>query len=77
MRILVVEDEEKVAEFIRRGLVDEYGLVVHPVALGAGTPFFPPLEAPLRLTLSDTRTFRSGVVYLGYLRAQEATPGRA
>jgi dihydrofolate reductase len=54
------------AEFIRRGLVDEYGLVVHPVVLGAGTPFFPPLDSPIRLRLIETRTFRSGVVYLGY-----------
>jgi dihydrofolate reductase len=54
------------AEFVRRGLVDEYWLVVHPVVLGAGTPFFPPLDSPLPLRLIETRTFRSGVVYLGY-----------
>ena len=54
------------AEFIRRGLVDEYRLVVHPVVLGAGTPFFPPLDGPITLRLIETRTFRSGVVYLGY-----------
>jgi dihydrofolate reductase len=54
------------AEFIRRGLVDEYRLVVHPVILGAGTPYFPRLERPLALRLTETRTFASGVVYLGY-----------
>lgn len=54
------------AEFIRRGLVDEYWLVVHPVVLGAGTPFFPPLDGPIPLRLIESRTFRSGVVYLGY-----------
>jgi dihydrofolate reductase len=54
------------AEFIRRGLIDEYQLVVHPVAIGAGTPFFPDLERPLGLRLVDTRTFQSGVVYLAY-----------
>jgi dihydrofolate reductase len=54
------------AAFIRRGLVDEYQLLVHPVILGSGTPFFPPLDAPLRLRLTDTRTFSSGVTYLGY-----------
>jgi dihydrofolate reductase len=52
------------AQFIRRGLVDEYRLVVHPVVLGAGTPFFPPLDGPVPLRLIETRTFRSGVVYL-------------
>jgi dihydrofolate reductase len=57
------------AEFVRHGLVDVYGLVVHPVVLGAGTPYFPPLQAPLRLRLMETRTFASGVTYLGYERA--------
>jgi dihydrofolate reductase len=52
--------------FIRRGLVDRYQLLVHPVVLGAGTPFFPKLESPIRLRLAETRTFESGVLYLGY-----------
>ncbi len=54
------------SEFIKRGLVDEFQLIVHPVVLGAGLPFFPALERPLRLKLLDTRTFTSGVEYLGY-----------
>ena len=56
--------------FIRRGLVDEYRLVVHPVILGAGTPFFPPLDAPLDLTLLETRTFASGVIAVRYAAAR-------
>jgi dihydrofolate reductase len=55
--------------FIERGLVDEYRLVVHPVVLGAGTPFFPRLDRPIGLRLLETRTFASGVVYLGYAAA--------
>ena len=54
------------AGFIRRGLVDEYALVVHPVILGAGTPLFPDLERPAGLRLLETRTFSSGAVYLGF-----------
>ena len=54
------------AEFIRRGLVEEYRLLVHPVVLGAGTPFFPELESPIHLQLTETATFDSGVIYLGY-----------
>jgi dihydrofolate reductase len=52
--------------FIRRGLVDEYRLVVHPVILGSGTPFFPALEESIGLRLIETRTFSSGAVYLGF-----------
>ena len=56
------------ATFMRLGLIDEYRPVVHPVVLGGGTPFFPALEDRIRLRLTDTRTFGSGVVYLRYQR---------
>lgn len=56
------------AEYVRRDLVDVYRLVVHPVILGSGTPFFPSLAAPLQLRLTETRAFASGAVYLGYER---------
>jgi dihydrofolate reductase len=52
--------------FIERGLVDEYRVVVHPVVLGAGTPYLPALRDRIGLRLLETRTFGSGVVYLGY-----------
>jgi dihydrofolate reductase len=52
--------------FIQRGLVDQYGLVVHPVVIGSGTPMFPALRDRIGLRLLETRTFGSGVVYLGY-----------
>lgn len=54
------------ASFIRAGLVDEYQLLIHPVAIGGGTPFFPPLEQPLPLNLVETHTFSSGVQLLTY-----------
>ena len=52
--------------FMRLGLIDEYRLFVHPVILGAGTPFFPALDDRVALKLLETRTFGSGVVYLRY-----------
>jgi dihydrofolate reductase len=61
------------ARFVARGLVDAYELLVHPVILGAGMPFFPTLTGPIRLRLLGTRTFGSGVVLLRY----EAVRGRA
>jgi len=54
------------AQFIQRDLVDEYRLVVHPVILGAGTPYFPPLDRRIGLELVETRTFASGAIYLRY-----------
>ena len=55
--------------FVARGLVDEYRLLVHPVILGAGTPFFPSLPTPIRLRLTERRSFASGVTLLAYSAA--------
>jgi dihydrofolate reductase len=57
------------ASFIKRGLVDEFGLVVHPVVIGGGTPFLPAVEERISLRLMETHTFDSGATYLGYSRA--------
>ncbi|MGD9890319.1 MAG: hypothetical protein AB7R89_16360 [Dehalococcoidia bacterium] len=38
---------------------------------GNATPALPPLNHQLNLRLVDSRTFRSGVVYLAYQRAGE------
>ena len=51
---------------MRAGLIDEFRLFVHPMILGAGTPFFAALDARIPLRLLETRTFSSGVVYLRY-----------
>lgn len=63
---LSVSGPSLAAEFARRDLIDEYRLVVHPVILGAGTPFFPPLDRRIELDLVGERTFGSGARYLGY-----------
>lgn len=54
-------------QFVRRGLVDEYRLVIHPVVLGAGTPFWPALDEPLAVRLVETRTFASGAELRTYV----------
>ncbi len=54
-------------QFIRRGLVDEYRLVVHPVVLGRGLPFWPELDAPLKLELVEAPSFSSGSEARTYL----------
>ncbi|MFN8215775.1 MAG: dihydrofolate reductase family protein [Solirubrobacterales bacterium] len=47
------------------GLIDEYHLLVHPVALGAGLPIFAERTG---LDLLECRRFPSGVVLLSYRR---------
>jgi dihydrofolate reductase len=54
------------AACIELGLVDEYRLIVQPVLLGSGKPFFPPVREAISLKLIETRTFGSGVAYLRY-----------
>ena len=51
---------------MRAGLIDEYRLFVHPMILGAGTPFFAAMDTRIPLRLLETHTFSSGVVYLRY-----------
>jgi dihydrofolate reductase len=50
------------------GLVDEYWLLKHPVALGRGLPLFAKLPAPLDLELVDSRAFPRGSVAHVYRR---------
>jgi dihydrofolate reductase len=56
---------------VTTGLIDEYRLLVLPVAIGRGKPLFGKLPAPLRLQLQEERSFRNGVVAHVYLVAQE------
>jgi dihydrofolate reductase len=44
----------------RARLVDEYRLVINPVALGRGLPLFQDLPEPLHLELVQARAFSSG-----------------
>jgi dihydrofolate reductase len=60
--------------FMELGLIDEYRLFVHPVLVGGGTPFFPPLDERVDLHLVETRTFGSGAVCLRYSPTRSMPP---
>lgn len=50
----------------REGLIDEYAIVVRPVAYGGGKPLFHDLPEPLMLRLAATTTFASGTMLTQY-----------
>jgi dihydrofolate reductase len=64
----------------RLGLVDEYRLVLQPVALGDGLPLFKGLTAPIRLELVEAQTYDTGAALHVYHPAPPlagASSGRA
>ena len=61
---------------IELGLVDELRMFRHPVIVGGGTPFLPPVTKDVALELIETRTFGSPVIYERYARVSEDGPGR-
>ena len=51
---------------LQHNLVDEYRFMVFPVVVGNGQRLFPEGVAKTTLSLSDVKTFSSGVVVLTY-----------
>ena len=64
--MLAVAGPTLASAFIQAGLIDEYRLVVHPVMLGHGKPFFPPIETALRLdpNHADTYAWRTDLLVM-------------
>jgi dihydrofolate reductase len=56
---------------MQHGLVDEFQILVNPVAFGAGTTLFTGLPAKANLTLRESRPLKSGIVILTYEPAKE------
>ncbi len=57
-----------VRSLIATGLVDEYRLGTHPVALGKGLAIFGELANPLYLKLVDLQHFRGGTIGRRYIK---------
>ena len=53
------------------GLVDEIGMAVHPIILGAGKPLFSSIKERIHLNLADTKSYSTGLVYLTYTLKQQ------
>jgi dihydrofolate reductase len=64
-----------VRSLLRDDLIDELGLMVHPVVVGSGKRLFEDWGEPKGLELVDTQTFDTGVVYLTYGPARKEGEG--
>jgi len=59
-----------VSQFAGAGLIDEFQILVHPVALNQGSPFLNDINNTLELKLKDSKTFKSGNVLMVYEPAE-------
>lgn len=76
MKILIKKEKEKniwlfggaglTTSLINLGLVDELSLAVHPVLLGRGKPLFNNINDRIKLTLTGTKAYSTGLVSLTY-----------
>jgi dihydrofolate reductase len=66
--IAILGSGRLVAGLTELGLIDEYRLVLNPVALGAGPTLFDGLPRRAALRLVDVAPFASGAVVLRYVR---------
>ena len=64
--IIMLGSNNLCVQLMEAGLVDEFQLVVNPVALGAGTPMFAGLKRKVELELVDSKTSPTGVTLLTY-----------
>lgn len=64
-RDLSIGGADLAGQALRAGLVDEVGLVVHPVVVGGGTRALP-ADVRLDLALLEERRLSAGVVHLRY-----------
>jgi dihydrofolate reductase len=64
--IIVMGGGELASVLIEGGVVDEIGLNVHPVLLGAGVPFFRPMARRVEAQLIEARPIAQDCVLLRY-----------
>jgi len=64
--ILVYGGATFVSSLIKEDLIDEFHLLVNPVAIGGGLSIFKTIDKNLQLTLIKSKAFSCGVVLLHY-----------
>jgi dihydrofolate reductase len=64
--LIIFGSSDLAVTFIKNGLIDEYRVMVNPVALGNGKSLFNGIDDKLNLKLINTKRFSSGNVLLYY-----------
>jgi len=64
-----------VRSLLQEDLLDELGLMIHPVVVGSGKRLFGEGDVPKKLKLVGSKTFSTGVVYLTYRPAGKEEEG--
>jgi dihydrofolate reductase len=65
--IIVMGGSSMGKSLFEAGLVDEFGVNIHPVLLGSGIPLFCEMDRRIDLELLECRQVRSGCVFLNYV----------
>src|SRR5215470_13311298 len=60
--IVILGSNSLCVSLMRKGLIDEFQIMVNPIVLGNGTPLFKGLPERAKLKLVNTRQFESGTV---------------
>lgn len=55
-----------ISSFLEDNMVDDFLLSIHPILLGSGKPLFKQLNKRIGLIQTNTQTYSSGLVQIGY-----------
>jgi dihydrofolate reductase len=64
--IMVMSGGDLATSLLQAGVIDEIGLNIHPVLLGAGVPAFLDPGARVKLELTECRSLDGGCVFVNY-----------
>jgi dihydrofolate reductase len=64
--MVIFGSAELASHLLRLGLIDEYRVILNPVLIGRGNPLFQDIKEKIKLKLTGTKQFGSGVIVLYY-----------
>lgn len=70
--MVVLGSGDLIQTLMRRDLIDEYLVLIHPLVLGTGRRLFPDGGAPADLRLVDSKVTTTGVIIATYHRSEAA-----